>query len=761
MAPRKVVVEITGDSKPYAKATDDAVRTTEGFADRMKKVGMDLKGGFLQGIGIGGGISVFDTVSNAVGSVVNQVGKAIDLASDKAEAASKANVLFGESYSVIEDGSRRAATAVGMSSGAYIAAAGDVGNLLKNMGIAGQEAASMSKNMLQLAADVGSFNNADPSEVVEAMGAAFRGESDPIQRFGVFLSAAKVEAKALSMGLKNGKGPLTDYAKAMATYQIILEQTASAQGDFARTADGKANSDRINAAKAEEAWTRLGEVLTPLYQKAMPMLASATTGVIDLLTSLGTSVGPVVDGALTAIANTIDAVGKSFTALRELMDPSGTEWDRVTRQIREQAEALGLDGDAAVAHAEAVKAMAQAERDRLAIAEQIADIDASTLKLNQDAFDAREQVRAQIKKLTDQEADAADIQLLKNELDRINIQLQSDLAPLLADRATLTGDLEAAQRGATRATSEDARITGIASKAAAEYAAWVKQASWEMKGALAVHGDTRVAIETTAGAYTDAAYRMRGSGSFGSVILATAEATKTGTKEITSAMLRLAHSGETVPGSIRQDLSPLAGIVKGSLQRAKREAEEGMADLNWALEHPMQGEKLERLYRRKLREAYQKLHQAQQTGNTIAVAKAQALIDDLESKMNELRSVRISIQTTLDNRAEHGANSRGFEYRASGGPVKRNKAYIVGEERAEVFVPDQDGTIIPSIAQATGGGSGALMGGGGSTTNVYNLHVSVPPTANLADVGREITRALKAFGQGGGQASMRAAIGVR
>jgi hypothetical protein len=54
-----------------------------------------------------------------------------------------------------------------------------------------------------------------------------------------------------------------------------------------------------------------------------------------------------------------------------------------------------------------------------------------------------------------------------------------------------------------------------------------------------------------------------------------------------------------------------------------------------------------------------------------------------------------------------------------------------------------------------------LRGEGGMGGNTYHITVNVPPTANLADVGREITRALKAFGQGGGQASMRAAIGVR
>jgi tape measure domain-containing protein len=43
--------------------------------------------------------------------------------------------------------------------------------------------------------------------------------------------------------------------------------------------------------------------------------------------------------------------------------------------------------------------------------------------------------------------------------------------------------------------------------------------------------------------------------------------------------------------------------------------------------------------------------------------------------------------------------------RASGGPVSRGRAYLVGEHRAEVFTPDQDGWIHPSAA-AYGRGSG-------------------------------------------------------
>ena len=53
-------------------------------------------------------------------------------------------------------------------------------------------------------------------------------------------------------------------------------------------------------------------------------------------------------------------------------------------------------------------------------------------------------------------------------------------------------------------------------------------------------------------------------------------------------------------------------------------------------------------------------------------------------------------------------------YRAAGGPVKAGHAYVVGEHRAEVFVPDRDGTIVPSVDQYSATGGGGRSGGGGA-----------------------------------------------
>lgn len=106
------------------------------------------------------------------------------------------------------------------------------------------------------------------------------------------------------------------------------------------------------------------------------------------------------------------------------------------------------------------------------------------------------------------------------------------------------------------------------------------------------------------------------------------------------------------------------------------------------------------------------------------------------------RSVMISIQAGLA-----GA-------KADGGPVSKGKAYLVGEKRPEVFVPDRDGVIIPSIEQARGGG---WTGGGGAVTatapapTYVQVTVNVPPTANIAEVGRYTAEALDAYYRNGGR----------
>jgi hypothetical protein len=94
-------------------------------------------------------------------------------------------------------------------------------------------------------------------------------------------------------------------------------------------------------------------------------------------------------------------------------------------------------------------------------------------------------------------------------------------------------------------------------------------------------------------------------------------------------------------------------------------------------------------------------------------AKAANDVGALLAKMAKVKNkhVTVSVGVVVGN-AIAGAVSdvnRILKGRAAGGPVRRGEAYIVGERRPEVFVPETDGQIIPSVNRA--GGMSASAGG--------------------------------------------------
>ena len=209
----------------------------------------------------------------AATKVIGFANDAINAASDLEESASKVAVVFGESAGVINEWSESSATALGLSQQEALAAAGTLGNLFTAMGQGQDAAAAMSKDVVGLAADLGSFNNMGTDEVLEKLRAGLLGEAEPLKSLGVAFGAAQVEAKAMELGLADANGEISEGAKIQARYALIIEQTKAAQGDFARTSDGLANKQKIMAAQFENAKAKLGAILMPAMAAAVSFLA--------------------------------------------------------------------------------------------------------------------------------------------------------------------------------------------------------------------------------------------------------------------------------------------------------------------------------------------------------------------------------------------------------------------------------------------------------------------------------------------------------
>lgn len=189
--------------------------------------------------------------------------QAVQVASNLEEQIAKNNQVFDSAAPSIIAWSKTTADAFGIAQDKALEAAGTFGNLLNTVDVAPAKAAAMSRSLVQLAADLASFNNASPEDTLAAIRSGLIGEAEPLRRYGVLLSEARVAQRAMADTGKENAKALTDQEKALARYRIILEDTRPAQGDFARTSTSLANQTRRLSANWRDLQANLAKGLTP------------------------------------------------------------------------------------------------------------------------------------------------------------------------------------------------------------------------------------------------------------------------------------------------------------------------------------------------------------------------------------------------------------------------------------------------------------------------------------------------------------------
>jgi hypothetical protein len=102
---------------------------------------------------------------------------------------------------------------------------------------------------------------------------------------------------------------------------------------------------------------------------------------------------------------------------------------------------------------------------------------------------------------------------------------------------------------------------------------------------------------------------------------------------------------------------------------------------------------------------------------------------------------RASLDRILRNIANPGPTSGGN--RQHGGPVQAGQSYIVGEKQPELFVPNQNGRILPSVPTA----SPSAWGGGGITININGSYMG---PAGLRALHADIEQAVRQGVRGAG-----------
>jgi len=706
----ELMVRLVADTKGFAAELGGATRDIDTLQAKAVRMGTAMQD-------VGRRMTLGFTVPFVAG-----MGLAVKAASDLEESQNKVDVVFGKNAATIKRWAADSATSFGLSRAAAYEAAGTFGNLFRSMDIALPSATKMSKGIVQLAADLASFNNANPEEVLVALRAGLVGEVEPLRKFGVSLSAARVEAKALEMGLWDGIGSIDAAAKAQAAYAIILDDTTLAQGDFARTSDGAANQMRIARAQLTDASAEIGSVVLPIFADLVGVLADVAQWFANLpgpvktaivvLGGLVAAAGPVLWVTGSMIKN-VSALTQAFpnltSAVGSFAGPAGIAAAAVGTTMG-LMYALGFFGEITSGVSVNVDSLTNKQR---ALQSQLVGLRGEISNVN--AEWARQKARADEMGVTFSPGSALSSNMaavrakfadLKDDLKKL-AQESPELARQFIKQAEAAGFSEKQIAALERIVNDSESAMVAASIAADKDAANLARLKGEAGGTAQSIDDLRKAFDDL----TNAQFDVEGSAiSMEKAIQNLDDAVrngKDGTLEGRQAFL-----------DAKRSIDDWGQAVYDNAVAAGKSTADASAEQQWALGQVAGSLAPDSPLRQWLSQYIWDLGAIPRTIDT--VLRIRGVADELANRVLSSAGAWIS----------------GMDGRAAGGPVANGVPYLVGENGPEIFVPNGSGTIIPNHVAMGGGGPIASAVAGGSYT--FHIYDATDPEKVMAAISRAV-----------------------
>ena len=308
---RDLTIKLLANVDDFKKNMNKAEDQTKSFGDKA--------GSALKGIGVAVGAAAV-----AAGAFAVKFGvEAVKAASNLQETVSKVGVIFGDSAGKVEEFAKTAAQTLGQSQQQALDASATFAVFGKSAGLAGDDLVNFSTDFTTLAADLASFNNTTPEQAINAIGSALRGEAEPLRAYGVLLNDATLKQAALELGLiSTTNNALTPQQKVLAAQKVIYDQTADAQGDFARTSDGLANQTRILQARLEDVRTEIGTALLPIVNEMVGVFADQALPIIEGLGDyfIQEMIPDIKANVIPAFENLIGTIGGLSSVFQDVQD---------------------------------------------------------------------------------------------------------------------------------------------------------------------------------------------------------------------------------------------------------------------------------------------------------------------------------------------------------------------------------------------------------------------------------------------------------
>jgi hypothetical protein len=207
---------------------------------------------------------------------------------------------------------------IGLSQSKAAKASSFIGSVLKQSGFAMSDVSKETKNLVTLGTDLAALYGYDVQEALLGMTALFRGEYDPIEKFGVAMKQSEINAELAARGQDKLEGAARRNAEQTVRLELLYERAADAMGAFTNQSGSLYTEQKKLGATFENMQAQLGAALLPavvsVNEELRKMLVEATPGLIDIFNVLADGLESLV-GIFRDSMDPTTELGESFSAL--------------------------------------------------------------------------------------------------------------------------------------------------------------------------------------------------------------------------------------------------------------------------------------------------------------------------------------------------------------------------------------------------------------------------------------------------------------
>jgi hypothetical protein len=284
-------------------------------------------------------LGAFGSAAGGLGSTLGKVGAAlasfglaaksvefakssIDSARDLERNLFSVNTIFGDLAPRMIRFSKEAEN-IGLSQKDAAKAVTFLGSVLKQSGFEMEDVVTESEKLVSLGVDLAATYGYDVQEALLGMTALFRGEYDPIEKFGVAMKQAEINAELQARGLHKLTGAALRNAEQTIRMELLYERAADASGAFTAQTGNLFVEQKKLSAQFENMQATVGTALLPAMGELVQTLVPLVDDLMPRLVQVVKDAAPALEAMVGFLKDASDESTETGATISFLADVLG------------------------------------------------------------------------------------------------------------------------------------------------------------------------------------------------------------------------------------------------------------------------------------------------------------------------------------------------------------------------------------------------------------------------------------------------------